>query len=177
MKKFLILLALIVQGLIIYFLQVNVFSNLTIAGVKPNLMVIYILCIGLFSNSYLGVTMGAVLGLLLDLLFGKVIGVSGIMLCIIGFLGSYFDKNFSKENKITIILMVIGTTIFYELGTYFILSIMLNFDGEYLIFFKKLLIEVLYNILLVIIFYPLIQKVGYWVDRNFKKTNILTRYF
>ena len=121
--------------------------------------------------------MGAGFGLLLDLLFGKVIGVSGIMLCIIGFLGSYFDKNFSKENKITIILMVIGTTIIYELGTYFILSIMLNFDGEYLIFFKKLLIEVLYNILLVIIFYPLIQKVGYWVDRNFKKTNILTRYF
>ena len=73
MKKFLILLALIVQGLIIYFLQVNVFSNLTIAGVKPNLMVIYVLCIGLFSNSYLGVTMGAIFGLLLDLLFGKVI--------------------------------------------------------------------------------------------------------
>ena len=55
MKKFLIILALIVQGLIIYFLQVNVFSNLTIAGIKPNLLVIYVLCLGLYANSYVGV--------------------------------------------------------------------------------------------------------------------------
>jgi rod shape-determining protein MreD len=177
MKKFLIILALIVQGLIIYFLQVNVFSNLTIAGIKPNLLVIYVLCLGLYANSYVGVGLGAFFGLLLDLLFGKVIGISAIMLCIVGFLGSYFDKNFSKENKITIILMSMGATIIYELGTYFVSSIMLGFDAEYWLFFKKIIVEVIYNSLLVIIFYPLIQKIGYWIDRNFKKTNILTRYF
>lgn len=177
MKKFLIILALIVQGLIIYFLQVNVFSYLTIAGVKPNLLVIYILCIGLFANSYVGIGLGTFFGLLLDLLFGKVIGISAIMLCIIGYLGSYFDKNFSKDNKITIILMVMGATVIYEFGSYFVSSIILNFDAEYWVLIKKLIIEVVYNSLLVIIFYPLIQKIGYWIDRNFKKTNILTRYF
>lgn len=177
MKKFLIILALIVQGLIIYFLQVNVFSYLTIAGIKPNLLVIYILCIGLFANSYVGIGLGTFFGLLLDLLFGKVIGISAIMLCIVGYLGSYFDKNFSKDNKITIILMAIGATIIYEFGSYFVSSIILNFDAEYWILIKKLIIEVIYNSLLVIIFYPLIQKIGYWIDRNFKKTNILTRYF
>ena len=177
MKKFLIILALIVQGLIIYFLQVNVFSYLTIAGIKPNLLVIYILCIGLFANSYVGIGLGTFFGLLLDLLFGKVIGISAIMLCIVGYLGSYFDKNFSKDNNITIILMAIGATIIYEFGSYFVSSIILNFDAEYWILIKKLIIEVIYNSLLVIIFYPLIQKIGYWIDRNFKKTNILTRYF
>lgn len=177
MKKFLIILALIVQGLIIYFLQVNVFSYITIAGIKPNLLVIYILCIGLFANSYVGVGMGVFFGLLLDLLYGRVIGISAIMFCIIGYLGSYFDKNFSKDNKITIILMVIGSTIIFELGSYFISSIVIDFDAEYWVFIKKLAIECLYNSLLVIILYPLIQKIGYWIDRNFKKTNILTRYF
>lgn len=177
MKKFLIILALILQGLIIYFLEVNIFSYLTIAGVKPNLLVIYILCIGLFANAYVGLGMGVFFGLLLDLLFGKVVGISAILFCIIGYLGSYFDKNFSKENKITIILMVIGSTIIFELGSYFISSIVIDFDAEYLVFFKKLILEILYNSLLVIIFYPLIQKIGYWIDRNFKKTNILTRYF
>ena len=173
MKKFLIILALILQGLIIYFLEVNFFSYLTIAGVKPNLLVIYILCIGLFANAYVGLGMGVFFGLLLDLLFGKVVGISAILFCII----AYFDKNFSKENKITIILMVIGSTIIFELGSYFISSIVIDFDAEYLVFFKKLILEILYNSLLVIIFYPLIQKIGYWIDRNFKKTNILTRYF
>lgn len=177
MKKFLIIMALFVQGLIIYFLQVNLFSNLTIAGVKPNLLVVYVLCMGLFANGYIGVGFGVFFGLLLDLLFGKAIGISAIMFCIVGYLGSYFDKNFSKESKITIILMVIGATFIYELGVYFLSSIILEFVPEYIAFFKILIIEILYNVLLVIILYPLIQKIGYWADRNFKKTNILTRYF
>ena len=148
MRKFLIILGLIVTGLIIYFLQVNVFSVLTIAGIKPNLLIIYILCIGLYASSLYGIGLGVFFGLLLDLIFGKVIGISAIMFCIVGYLGSYFLS-----------------------------SIILNFDAEYFAFLKMLILEIIYNVLLVIILYPLIQKVGYWLDRNFKKTNILTRYF
>ena len=114
---------------------------------------------------------------MIDLLYGKTIGTTSIMLCVIGYLGSYFDKNFSKENKITIIFMVIGSTIIFELGVYFINSIILQFEREYLYFIKIILIECLYNVLLSIILYPLIQKTGYIIDRCFKKNNILTRYF
>jgi len=99
------------------------------------------------------------------------------MLCVIGYLGSYFDKNFSKENRLTIIFMIVGSTLIYELGAYFLNSIILEFDREYLYFFKILVVEILYNVLLTIILYPLIQKVGYIIDRNFKHNNILTRYF
>ena len=99
------------------------------------------------------------------------------MLCVIGYLGSYFDKNFSKENKLTIIMMVAGATVIYEFGLYFLNSLILNFDREYFAFLKIVLIETLYNSLLSIIFYPLIQKTGYLVDRTYKKNNILTRYF
>ena len=99
------------------------------------------------------------------------------MLCAIGYLGSYFDKNFSKENKLTIMFMVIGSTFIFEFGTYFLSSIILDFKREYLYFIKMVVIEILYNVLLTIILYPLIQKLGYVIDRNFKKQNILTRYF
>ena len=177
MRKFVIGLGMFLVGILIYFLQVNIFSNLTIAGVKPNLFIIYVLFIGLFANSYAGVCFGTIFGLILDLTFRQVIGLSGIMLCIIGFLGAYFDKNFSKENKFTIILMVVGATVLYELGLYFISTIVMDFNAEYGVFFKILALEILYHVLLVIILYPLTQKIGYWIDRNFKKTNILTRYF
>lgn len=99
------------------------------------------------------------------------------MLCAIGYLGSYFDKNFSKENRLTIVFMIVGSTLIYELGSYFLNSIILEFDPEYLYFFKILVVEILYNVLLTIILYPLIQKIGYVIDRNFKHNNILTRYF
>ena len=44
-------------------------------------------------------------------------------------------------------------------------------------FLKILLVEAIYNILIVIIIYPLIQKVGYAIENTFKTKNILTRYF
>ena len=161
----------------IYFLQVNIFSNFTINGVKPNLFVIYVLFIGLYANYFLGISFGIVIGLILDLLYGKTIGITALMLCVVGYLGSYFDKNFSKENKFTIMFMVLGATFIFELGSYFVNSIILEFETEYWNFFKILLIESLYNILLTIIFYPIMQKIGYMLDRTFKRSNILTRYF
>ena len=177
MRKALTVVGLLIVFVLIYFLQVNIFSSYTIAGIKPNLFVIYVLFIGLFANQVLGISLGVVFGLVLDFLYGKAIGPSAVMFCVIGYLGAYFDKNFSKENKLTIIFIVAGSTFIYELGVYFLNSVILEFDREVLYFIKIILIEVLYNVLLSIILYPLIQKIGYVIDRNFKKNNILTRYF
>lgn len=177
MRKFGTVVGLILLFFIVYFLQCNVFTYFTINGIMPNLFVIYILFIGLFANQFLGITFGVIFGLILDLLYGNSIGITAVMLCTIGYLGSYFDKNFSKENKFTIIFMAVGATILFEFGKYFLESIILDFEREYLYFFKILIVEVLYNSLLTIILYPLIQMLGYIVDRTFKRNNILTRYF
>lgn len=177
MRKFITVVGLIIFFFLIYFLQLDIFGNFTIAGIKPNLFVIYILFIGLFANQIVGISFGVIVGLILDLLYGKTIGITAVMLCVIGYLGSYFDKNFSKENKLTIIFMVAGATIIYELGAYFINSIILDFEREFWYFIKIVLVETLYNVLLTIILYPLMQKIGYVIDRNFKQNNILTRYF
>lgn len=177
MKKTIITICLILTFFIIFFLQVNVFQTFTIAGIMPNLFVIFILFVGLYANVSLGLSFGVVGGLIIDLVYSKSIGITAVMLCVVGYLGAYFDKNFSKENKITIIIMVAVVTIIYEIGYYVLSSIILEFDLEIFYFVKILLVEVLYNILLSIILYPTIQKFGYSVDRVFKKNNILTRYF
>lgn len=177
MKKTTIIVLLIITFFIIFFLQANIFQTFTIAGVMPNLFVIFILFVGLSANATLGISFGVICGLMIDLVYSKSIGITAVMLCIIGYLGAYFDRNFSKENKITIIVMTAISTVIFEVGYYIINSIILGFSVEIFFFIKILLIEVLYNILLTIILYPLIQKMGYSIDRVFKRNNILTRYF
>lgn len=177
MRKTIITIILFIVFLIIYFLQANILPKFTIAGITPNLFVIFVLFIGLYANQTLGVVFGIIIGLFLDSVYGQSIGLSAVMFCIIGFLGSYFDKNFSKDNKLTILFMVIGATAIYEFGLYSLKSIIYEFDFELWFFVRILLLEILYNSLLSIIFYPLIQKVGYAMDRNFKENNLLTRYF
>lgn len=177
MKKFLINVILIVIGFLIYFLQSNFFSWFSIAGVKPNLFVIYILFIGLFGNRSMGVIYGAILGIFLDLIFNEKVGQNLFGLVLIGIVATLFDKNFSKDSRITIMFMVLGTTMLFEVLSYFIRYIIYSINVDIINFVKILIIETIYNILVTIIIYPLIQKFGYYIENEYKGNRILTRYF
>lgn len=91
--------------------------------------------------------------------------------------GGYLEKNFSKDSKITVMLMVIVATIGYETFVYLYKSMVLSSNIEIFMFIRTLLVEILYNTLLTIIIYPLMQKLGYKMEGIFKKPQILTRYF
>lgn len=93
------------------------------------------------------------------------------------FCGGYLDKSFSKDSKITVILLVIASTALYEVFSYIYRAMILSINIEVVLFIRILIIEIVYNILLTIILYPLIQKAGYKIEEIFKKTQILTRYF
>lgn len=177
MKKAIINILLIVSFLIIYFLQVDFFSWFKIAGVMPNLFVILVLFIGLFQNQVYGITYGVLFGLLIDLFIGKKVGISAVMLGIIGLIGATFDKNFSKENRITLIVMVMVSTIIYEIGSYILGYFIYKYSIELVSFLKILLVENIYNAILTIILYPIIQNLGFKIEEEYKGNKILTRYF
>ena len=143
----------------------------------PNLFIILVLFIGLFAGKVMGVTYGLIFGILLDLFVGKKIGVTAIGLGVIGTIGGIFDKNFSKDSRITIMIMNISTTIIYEIIIYIINYLVLDANIEILSFIKILFVEVIFNTILTIILYPLIQKFGDYIENEFKTTRILTRYF
>lgn len=177
MKKTISIILMFVTFLIIYFLQSNFFNWFTIAGVKPNLFIILTLFISLFAGAKIGTAYGIFFGIFLDVVIGRSIGISSIMYALVGAIGGYFDKNFSKDSRMTIMLMVIGTTLLYEIGNYVISIMRLSIQIEVLSFVRVLLIEIIYNVIMTIILYPLIQKVGYKVEDIFKGQKILTRYF
>lgn len=162
---------------IIYFMQANIFTWFNIAGVKPNLFIVFILVIGLFVGNKLGFIFGIIFGIYIDLLIGKSIGITGMMLAIIGLVGEYLDKNFSKDNRVTLILMVMGSTIICELGSYIFNIWKWNTAFELFPLIKTLTIEVIFNAVLVIILYPFIRKAGNALEKLFKNKPILTRYY
>lgn len=177
MKKIIINILIVLTFFILYFLQLNFFSWFRIAGVMPNLFVILIFYIGLYTGKIMGLTYGVIFGLILDFLIGENIGTTAIMLGIIGIIGGVLDKNFSKDSRITIILMVVGSTIIYEVGMYILRFAILKSSIELLSFLKILIAEIVFNVLITIILYPLIQKTGHSIENEYKGSKILTRYF
>lgn len=177
MKKAIINLILVLITFIIYFLQSNFFNWFNIAGVMPNLFVILILFIGLFSNKTMGAIYGIIVGLILDFVIGSKIGIYAVGLGLVGFLAGVFDKNFSKDSRITIMFMVLFATIAFETFSYLLNYIFLAINVEILNFITILVIEVIFNLILTIIIYPLLQLFGYYIENEYKGNKILTRYF
>jgi len=172
-----IYITLFIVFLIIYFLQANFFAWFNLAGIKPILFFLLVLFIGLFAGRKIAFIYGIILGIFIDLFIGKNVGATSVMLGVIGILGGYFDKSFSKDSRMTLMLMVMLSTFIYEIGIYIINIFIISSQIEIIPFLRMLLIEILYNVILTIILYPLLQTLGYRMEEKFKENKILTRYF
>lgn len=70
-----------------------------------------------------------------------------------------------------------GLTALGEIFIYAYKAMILSINIEVMIFAKIVVIEIIYNAIMTIILYPLMQKFGYKIEEIFKKPKILTRYF
>lgn len=177
MKKIIAIIALIIIFFIIYFLQTNFFIWFNIAGVMPNLFVIFTLFIGLFIGKKIGLILGFTFGLFIDILLGNGTYLSAILLGIIGLISEYLEKNFSKDSRITIILIITSGTAFFEIIFYLSKIFTTSASLEIWQFIKILIVEIIFNILITIILYPIMQKAGNKLENLFKNKNIMLKYF
>lgn len=173
-KSFLILLLLF---LIIYFLQFNFFTWFNIRGIMPNLFVVFTLFVGIFIGQRIGIAVGLFVGIVIDVIIGKQVGFTGIALGIVGYVGELLDKNFDKNNLLTLLAMVAIVTFGYELVNMFYIIVRNGLNFNIFIFLIMIIVEVLFNVLLVMIFYPLIKKIGHYFEEVFKVKRVLTRYY
>lgn len=177
MKKFGIIISIIAIYFAIYFLQVNFFNWFTIDGVQPNLFILLILFIGIFTNARFGAILGFFLGLYTDFLFFNTIGISAILFALVGFCGEFLEKRFSRDSKITIVLMGSTITAVYEIVLFIFRIIKYSISIDFIPFVYTLGIEIIYNAFLIIILYPLIHRFGLYAESVFKNKKMLTRYF
>ena len=177
MKKILIHAGLIITFIIIYLLQSIFFNGFTIAGIMPNIFIILMLFIGLYMGRTYGIIYGIIFGIFLDIWIGKTLGITSIALALIGVISGILDKTFSKDSRMIVILMGILSTIIYEIALYFMQYIAMGINVEILQFIKILLIEIIYNVIIIIILYPLMKFTGYEIENEIKGDKILTRYF
>ena len=177
MKKVLSFIFILISFLIIYLLQSNFFTWFNIAGVKPNLFIILMVFIGAFMGKYYGFGIGVFLGLLLDMFIGKVLGLNAIILGLVGLFGGLLTKTFSKDSKMTMIVLITLITFASEIVSYIYQMIIFGYGADILIFLKIIIIEVIFNTLLLIILYPLLKKAGEKLEKIFTEDKILTRYY
>lgn len=99
------------------------------------------------------------------------------MLGLIAYFGTYLNKNFLKDSRIHIMLMTAVATLIYEVGIYLLRIILIQTSIEILSFLKIVLIEMVFNVILIIILYPIIQFFGNKLEKVFIKEKTLSNYY
>ena len=143
-------------------LQDTLFNDFSVAGGKPDFLLIIVVFFAIFNGSRKGGFLGIILGLLEDLMLGRFIGVNALCKGLIGACIGSFERQFYKNNfSVPIFGLLIGT--FVNAALYYIISRAIGSN----IMFSGMMLTAIPNAIYNSCFAPLIYVLFYrWHNRD-----------
>ncbi len=145
-----------------FLLQSTLLSQFTIGDITPNLLIITVAATGLLLGRRFGMISGFIGGLVVDIFFGKVIGLYALLYMLIGYLNGLFRKTlFPGDFKLPVALIA-GSDLVFGHGCY-LLMFFFRGDFKYVYYLTKIILpEVIYTTIIAIFYFPVIRFV---IDR------------
>ena len=106
-------------------LRDTVFNGLSVAGGKPDFVLILVVFFAIFRGSVQGGLMGVALGLLEDLMTGRFIGINAICKGLLGYLVGVSERNLYKNNFFVPIAAILVAT-FLNTVFYYLFSVLIG---------------------------------------------------
>lgn len=106
-------------------LRDTVFNGLSVAGGKPDFVLILVVFFAIFRGSIQGGLMGVGLGLLEDLMTGRFIGINAICKGLLGYIAGVSERNLYKNNFFVPIVAVLAAT-FLNALLYYLFSVLIG---------------------------------------------------
>lgn len=92
-----------------FLLQCTVFDALSIADISPNLLIVVVASFGFMRGKKEGLFVGFFAGLLLDIMFGSVVGFYALIYMYIGYINGFFKRIFfPDEVKLPLALIAVS---------------------------------------------------------------------
>lgn len=143
--------------LIFFLLQTTVFQWISLAGVVPNLLVIITVTTGIFSGSVSGIFCGMTCGLLIDCMYGNVIGLCALFYMLDGYFSGIVHRFYSPQEEYGIPLLLIGVGDFIYNFLYYLAEFLLRNRQEFGLYLLKIMLpEMVYTLLAAVFFYKLL---------------------
>ena len=139
-----------------YLLQCTLFHHLTLANIKPNLLIIITASFGFMQGPKTGMLVGFFLGLFMDIQSGGVIGLYALIYLLMGYGNGLFEQlYFDEDLKLPLILISVSEFV-YGLVIY-LLMFMLRSEFNFIYYLEHNIIpELLYTTAVALVVYPLI---------------------
>ena len=147
MEKILKVIVTIFLFIISLAIQLFLFDNMSLFGVKPNILLISIIVVSLYTNIYASTIYSFGLGFIVDLIFGGS-GMFTISYTIIGMLLGLISEDYMKENYLSTIVLTALSVIVFEVILYFDSMIISSSYISFFFLIKQLILSILLNVVL-----------------------------
>lgn len=143
-----------------FLLQSTVFEKLQFAYIRPNLMIILTAAFGFMRGRKTGMAVGFASGLLMDVMWGNVLGFYTLVFTVIGYLNGSFKRLFFDEDIKLPLGLIAGSELAYGLIVYACFYMMRGkFDFWYYLI-HVIMPELVYTILVTIVLYQVILHIN-----------------
>ncbi len=155
--------------MICFLLQSTLFSQFSIGGIVPNLLIIVTSSLGFLLGKREGIFVGFTCGLLIDLFFGTVFGMYALIYMYVGYTNGMFKKILFPEDVKLPLVLITASDLAYNLICYFFLFFLKGkFNFPYYLI-HLILPELVYTTVVAFLLYPLIHYVFRILDHLEKK--------
>ncbi len=163
MKQFIMSVIVII---VCFLLQSTVFQALSIAGVVPNLLLIVTVAAGYMHGRINGIYVGLACGLLVDICYGDIIGLFGLMYMCIGYINGYAHKIYFRDDYTMPIILVSISDLLYGFFYYVFLFLLRNRLNFFFYLKRIILPELIYTVVVSIVLYKILHILNVKLERS-----------
>lgn len=138
---------------ICFILQCTVLPAVSIASIKPNILIILAASFGLMGGKREGIFVGFVSGLLMDIFFPGIIGFNTLILTYIGYLNGFCYRIFYDDDIKMPVILIAASDFSYGILVY-VFQFLLRGRVDFFFYLRRIIIpEVIFTMLVTILCY------------------------
>lgn len=146
--------------IICFLLQSTLFHNLSLASIKPNLMLVVTAAFGFMRGKKEGMAVGFLSGIMMDIFWGNLLGFYALIYTVIGYLNGFFKRLFYDEDIKLPLALIAASELVYGLVIYFCFF-MLQGNFDFIYYFGHIILpELVYTILVTLVLYQVILHIN-----------------
>ena len=130
MRKWLLALVLIIA----FYLDTTLFNTVNLYGLRPDVTLTVIVSLGVLWGGAPAAAIGFGIGLLTDIFFNKIVGLSALTYMLTGVLSGFFYHKFYADNLV-IPTAVAAAAVFFKMHVFFIAVAIIGARPNYLLTF------------------------------------------
>lgn len=156
----------LLEIIILFVLQTSTFHYFGLADIMPNLLLILVVSSAYMRGRMTGLAIGFFSGLLIDLVYGDIIGIYAFIYMIIGYLMGYTNKIYSNDDYTFPIIFVAVSDFVYGFF-YYIFEFLLRGRLNLLFYMRRIILpEIIYTVAVSVFLYKLLHMINNRLNRR-----------